>query len=129
MKLIPHYPLQDIYPIGLEYVHTTEVVAASRLLIVSGTMGLDPVGKAAKTIDEQLRLIWRNISVIPRDADVSEEKIVQISSYLSDPAFSNVNAMYRMDTMKRRAVAMTTLVTGLLEANWLVEIEVLAAGD
>ena len=129
MKLIPHDPLQDIYPIGLEYVDTTELVAASRLLIVSGTMGLDPVGKAAKTLDEQLRLIWRNISVIPRYADLSEEKIVQISSYLSDPAFSNVNAMYRLDTMKRRAVAMTTLVTGLLEASWLVEIEVLAAGD
>ena len=60
---------------------------------------------------------------------MSKENIVQIRSYLSDPAFSNVNAMYRMDAIKRRAVAVTTLVTGLLEASWLVEIEVLAAGD
>ena len=129
MKLIPHDPSQDIYPTGPEYVHATEVVAASRLLIVSGTMGLDPVGKGAKTIDEQLRLIWHNIGVILRDADMSEENIVQIRSYLSDPAFSDVNAMYRMEAMKGRAVAVTTLVTGLLEATWLVEIEVLAAGD
>ena len=129
MKLIPHDPLQDIYPTGLEYVNATEDVEASRLLIVSGTMGLDPVGKATKRIDEQLRLIWRNISLILRDADMSEQNIVQIRSYLSDPAFSNVNAMYRMDAMKRRAVAVTTLVTVLLKASWLVEIEVLAAGD
>ena len=60
---------------------------------------------------------------------MSEENIVHIRPYLSDPAFSDVNAMYRMEAMKGRAVAVTTLVTGLLEANWLVEIEVLAAGD
>ena len=129
MNIIPHDPSQDIFATGPEYVHATEVVKASRLLMVSGTVGLDPVGKAAKTIDDQLRLIWRNIGVILRDADMTEENIVQIRSYLSDPAFSDVNALHRMEAMKGRAVAVTTLVTGLLETAWLVEIEVLAAGD
>jgi len=129
MTIIPHDPSQGIYQTGPEYVHAAEIVAASRLLIVSGTMGLDPAGAAAATVDAQLRLVWRNIGLILRSAGMSEDNIVQIRSYLSDAAFADVNAAHRIAAMKGRAVAVTTLVTGLLESAWLVEIEVLAAGD
>ena len=129
MQLTPLDPSRGIYATGPEYIHAILVENASRLAIVSGTMGLDPRGVAGSTIDEQLTLIWRNIGLILRSAGMTEDDIVQIRSYLSEEAFADVNAEHRMAAMKNRAVAVTTLVTGLLESSWLVEIEVLAAGD
>ena len=128
MKTITHNPDKEIYPATADYVHAIEVQGAERLLFVSGTMGLDANGAAGKTLDEQLALIWRNIRVILESANMSPDNIVRLTSYLTDPAYAEANATARVAALGGRLVPTTAIVVQTLDSNWLVEIEVVAAG-
>ena len=63
METITHAPA-GIYASGPDYAHALELRAPQRLLLVSGTMGLDPAGAAGASLDEQLGLVWENLRAI-----------------------------------------------------------------
>src|SRR5690349_8787591 len=128
MDLVPHSPTEGIYAASDDYVHAMEVRNAERLLFVAGTMGLDPAGKAGSGLTEQLNLIWSNIRVILGSAGMTVDNIVRLTSYLRDPAYAEANAAARVAALGRRAVPTTAIVAQTLVSDWLVEIEVIAAG-
>src|SRR3546814_12040824 len=63
-----------IYAATPDYIHAMEVRNPSRLLYVSGTMGLDGRGVAGRTLAAQLDLIWSNIAAILASADMRSEE-------------------------------------------------------
>jgi 2-iminobutanoate/2-iminopropanoate deaminase len=111
-----------------DYAHAIEVRGAERLLFVSGTMGLDTAGVPGKSLDEQLRLIWDNIRAILKAADLTVDNIVRLTSYLTDPTYAGANAAARVEALKGRVIPTTAIVVQTLTPDWLVEIEVVAAG-
>jgi 2-iminobutanoate/2-iminopropanoate deaminase len=116
-----------IYPAGPDYVHALELRDARRLLLVSGTMGLDPAGAAGASLAEQLELIWSNLRAILAAASMTPEHIVRVSSYLRDSAYREANAAARVAALGGRAVPTTAIVVETLEPEWLAEIEIIAA--
>lgn len=56
MKIVVHNPTAGIYTATADYVHAVEVREPSRILFVSGTMGLDERGVAGKSLEQQLEL-------------------------------------------------------------------------
>lgn len=128
MELVPRNPTDGVYPATDDYVHAMEVRGAERMLFVSGTMGLDPAGKPGSSLDEQLDLIWSNIRAILASADMTVDNIVRLTSYLRDPAYAEANAAARVAALGERRVPTTAIVATTLESDWLVEIEVIAAG-
>jgi len=54
--------------------------------------------------------------------------IVRLTSYLRDAWYAEANAGARIAVLGGRAVPTTAIVAETLTANWLVEIEVIAAG-
>lgn len=128
METIVRNPSAGIYSATADYVHALEVRAAERLLFVSGTMGLDSGGVAGKTLEEQLDLIWSNIRVILASADMTPDNIVRLTSYLTDRAFADANAKARVAALGGRPVPTTAIIAQTLVSDWLVEIEVIAAG-
>ncbi len=127
MKTVTHNPAKGIYAATPDYVHATEVREASRLLFVSGTMGLDERGIAGSTLDEQLRLIWSNIRTILASADMTTDNIVRLTSYLRDATYAEANAAARVHALGNRLIPTTAIVVQTLSSDWLVEIEVIAA--
>lgn len=127
MKRIMHDPLTGIYQATNDYVHATEALSPARLLFISGTMGLDDKGHAGKTIDEQLELIWSNIAVILRHADMTEQNIVKVTTFLTDPTFADANAKWRMKALGNQPVATTSVIVQTLDPTWLLEIDAIAA--
>lgn len=111
-----------------DYVHAIEVRGAERLLFVAGTMGLDADGRPGATLEEQLGLIWANIRAILASADMTVDNIVRLTSYLRDPAYAAANAAARVEALNGRAVPTTAIVAQTLADEWLVEVEVVAAG-
>jgi enamine deaminase RidA (YjgF/YER057c/UK114 family) len=105
-----------------------EVRGAERLLFVAGTMGLDADGVPGATLEEQLELIWSNLRRILAGADMTVDNIVRLTSYLRDPAYAEANAAARVKALGGRAVPTTAIVAQTLVSEWLVEIEVIAAG-
>ncbi|MFF5212358.1 RidA family protein [Streptosporangium sp. NPDC000396] len=128
MEIITHDPADGVYASTSDYVHAMEVRDAQRLLFVSGTMGLDPTGAAGATLDDQLDLIWANLRVILASAGMTVDNIVRLTSYLRDASYAEANAAARVKALGGRAVPTTGIVVQTLVSEWLVEIEVIAAG-
>ena len=128
MQLIPHSPTDGVYPATDDYVHAMEVRGVQRVLFVAGTMGLDPSGTPGSTLAEQLALIWSNIRAILASADVTVDNIVRLTSYLRDASYAEANAAARVAALNGRVIPTTAIVAETLASDWLVEIEVIAAG-
>lgn len=120
-------PADGIYPATPDYIHALEVKGADRLVFVSGTMGLAQDGSAPQDLDEQLRLIWSNISRILKEAGMTTDNIVRLTSYLRDPAYADANQAARLAALGSRRVPTTAIVAQTLSPDWLVEVEVIAA--
>jgi len=127
MQTIEHNPAQGIYGATPDYIHALELRAPGRLLLVSGTMGLDPSGVPGGDLGAQLELIWANLRAILATAGMSIDDVVQVRSYLRDAAYAEANAAARMAALGGRRVATTSIVAATLEPDWLVEIEIMAA--
>ncbi len=127
MQLVTHSPSDGVYAPTGDYAHAMEVRDASRLLFVSGTMGLDPTGRPGATLQEQLELIWSNIRAILASAGMTVDNIVRLTSYLRDTAYAEANAEARVAALGGRVVPTTAIVVQTLSSDWLVEIEVIAA--
>ncbi|QIO53650.1 RidA family protein [Rhizobium leguminosarum bv. trifolii] len=128
MDMIAHNPANGIYAASPDYIHALEVRHPSRLLFVSGTMGLDPDGMAAADLEGQLALIWSNLRAILTSADMTVGNIVRLTSYLSDGAFVEANQNARLRALGGRAVPTRAIIVETLRDDWLVEIEIIAAG-
>jgi len=121
-------PTDGIYPATSDYVHAMEVSGAARLLFVAGTMGLDETGVAPSSIEEQLRLIWNNIRRILAEADMTTANIMRLTSYLTDASYAEANAQARAAALGDRRIPTTAIIVTTLSPDWLVEIEIIAAG-
>jgi 2-iminobutanoate/2-iminopropanoate deaminase len=129
MELVPHGSVDGVYAAGGDYVHAMEVRGAGRFVFVAGTMGLDAGGTPGATLAEQLDLIWANIRAILGAAGLTVDDIVRLTSYLRDASYAEANAAARVAALGGRAVPTTAIVAETLVGDWLVEIEVIAAGD
>ncbi|MGM5057888.1 RidA family protein [Rhizobium leguminosarum] len=128
MEMIMRNPASGVYPASPDYIHALEIRHPSRLLFVSGTMGLDQEGMAAADLEAQLELIWSNLRAILASADMTVDNIVRLTSYLSDGAFMEANQNARLRALGGRAVPTTAIIVETLRDDWLVEIEIIAAG-
>ena len=128
MERLLHNPDAGVYAATPDYAHALEVRGASRLLFVSGTMGLDAHGVAPGSLDAPLALVWDNLRAILADAAMGVDNIVRVTSYLRDAAYAEPNAAARNAALGGRLVPTTAIVVGTLARDWLVELEVIATG-
>ena len=56
------------------------------------------------------------------------DNIVRLTSYLRDASYAEANAAARVAALGGRVVPTTAVVVQTLDTDWLVEIEVIAAG-
>lgn len=117
-----------LYNATPDYAHSLEVRDPRRLLFVSGTMGLDADGTAPPTLEAQLERVWDNLRAILAASDMTVDHVVRVTSYLRDAAYVDANAAARVKALNGRAVPTTAIVVETLTPEWLVEIELIAAG-
>jgi 2-iminobutanoate/2-iminopropanoate deaminase len=128
LELVPHNPSDGVYSTGGDWVHAMEVRGAERLLFVSGTMGLRPDFSAPATLDEQLECVWNNLRAILASAGMTVDNIVRLTSYLRDASYAKANAQARIIALGDRRIPTTAIVVQTLQPDWLVELEIVAAG-
>lgn len=128
MQMIVRNPSNGIYATTPDYVHAMEVVKPQRLLFFSGTMGLDPAGRAPTSLAEQLDCVWSNIRRILAEAGMGVDNLVRVTSYLRDAAYVEANQAARLKALGSRRIPTTAIVVETLEPGWLVELEAIAAG-
>lgn len=125
--MIVHHSPAAIYPPAGPYAHGVELASATRLLYISGTMGLAPDGAAAAGFEAQCEQAWANIGAILESAGMSWRNLVKVNCFLADRADREVNAAVRNRVLGDHKVAVTVVAVTLLDPAWKLEVEAVAA--
>jgi enamine deaminase RidA (YjgF/YER057c/UK114 family) len=124
---IRHTPDTVAAPFG-PYSHAMEVPGGSRLLYISGEIGVQPDGVVPEGIEAQAEVLWRNLTAILDDAGMGIGDLVKITTFLVNvedaAAAGAARAKYFGDA---RPGSATVIVKALLQPSWLIEIEAVAA--
>jgi 2-iminobutanoate/2-iminopropanoate deaminase len=126
MKLTPINAPDAPQPAG-GYVQAMEVSNAARLLFISGQVPDTVDGQTPVDFEEQARLIWRNIIAQLNAADMTLDNLVKVTFFLSDRKYIDSYRKVRREVLQHRNVGLTTIITGIFDEKWLMEVEAIAA--
>lgn len=127
MPIIKHNP-EKMYPQYKSYSHAIEIRNGSRLLIISGLNGYLPDGKTMpESFEEQGEIVWQYLGAILESAQMGYQNLVSIRTYLASPEFDEANVKLRRKYLGSHEPASTVVCCQLLDSNWKLEIEAIAA--
>jgi 2-iminobutanoate/2-iminopropanoate deaminase len=127
VPVIKHNP-EKMYPQYQSYSHAIEISRDSRLLIISGLNGYLADGKSMpETFEEQGEMIWRHLSTILESAQMGYRNLVSMRFYLASPEFDEANVRLRRKYLGGHEPALTVICCQLLDPNWKLEVEAMAA--
>ena len=126
MKLTPINAPDAPQPLG-GYVQAMEVSGASRLLFISGQIPTESDGSVPADFASQARLAWRNVIAQLNAAGMSLDNLVKVTIFLSDRKYTVDYRKVRQEVLQGREIGLTTIVTGIFDETWLLEIEAIAA--
>ena len=126
MKMKPINAPNAPQPLG-GYAQAMEVTEAKRLLFISGQVPTDTDGNVPESFEEQARLIWSNLIAQLNAAGMTLDNLVQVRIFLSDRKYTDDYRRVRNEVLAGRTVGLTTIITGIFDEKWLMEIEAVAA--
>jgi 2-iminobutanoate/2-iminopropanoate deaminase len=114
-------------PFG-SYSHGIEVETPMRLVFGSGQTGVDIDGRIGEDIEEQSRLLWRNIQEVLAGAGMKISDIAQLTMLLVRREDLSTAREIREEYLDGHRPASTLLfVAGLAHPDWLIEVDFVAA--
>ena len=114
-------------PFG-SYSHGVELEGPARLLFGSGQTGVDTDGRIGDGIEEQSRLLWRNVEGVLAGAGMEIADIVQLTMLLVDRDDLSIARSVRAEVLGTHRPASTLLfVAGLAHPDWRIEVDFVAA--
>lgn len=126
MNLRPINAQDAPQPVG-GYAQAVEVTGATRLLFVSGQIPAAQDGFVPESFEDQARLVWQNVIAQLRAAGMTLDNLVKVTIFLSDRKYIADYRKVRMEVLEGRVIGLTTIITGIFDENWLLEIEAIAA--
>ena len=121
---------EDIAPPFARYAHGVEVPAGHRLVFTSGQLGLRADGTVPEGAEAQAELCFANIDAILRVAGAGRGDVVRINAFVTDRAFMAGYMAARdawLSDVERLPASTLVIVSGFTRAEFLVEIEAIAA--
>ena len=97
------------------------------MLLLSGQVALYETGRCPSTFSEQCRLAWKNVELQLASVGRSLDDVAKVTTFLADRQYADENMAIRNEIMAGRQFANTVVVAGLYDADWLIEVEVIAA--
>ena len=116
-------------PIG-RYTHAVETGPNTRLLHISGQVGIAKDGMIAQGFGAQCAQIWTNIGAILAAAGMRYTDLIRVTTYLVNAADIPESRAARLQALGEHRPASTLLViSGLATPDYLIEIEAWAAQE
>ncbi|HXF65856.1 MAG TPA: RidA family protein [Burkholderiales bacterium] len=130
----PRFRVRFSSPPGLydpkAFSHVVEVEGA-RLVFISGQVPVDAERRlTSRELRAQLERIYDNLELALRSAGAGFEHVVKTTNYLTDVGQAGVFREVRdrrFARLERRPASTTVVVKGLVDPEYLAEIEVIAA--
>jgi len=126
MKLTPINAPDAPQPVG-RYAQAMEVTGASRILYVSGQIPAASDGSVPEDFEDQARLCWAHVIAQIRTAGMTLDNLVKVTIFLSDRKYIADYRKVRIEVLEGRQIGLTTIITGIFDEKWLLEIEAIAA--
>jgi 2-iminobutanoate/2-iminopropanoate deaminase len=114
-------------PAGGGYAQAVEVTGAARLLFVSGQIPAAADGSVPERFEDQCRLAWKNVVAQLDAAGMTLDNLVKVTIFLSDRKHAPDYRRVRQEVLQGRKIGLTTIITGIFDERWLLEIEAIAA--
>jgi enamine deaminase RidA (YjgF/YER057c/UK114 family) len=115
-------------PFG-RYHHLVAVGGASRLVFLSGQLGIGADGAIPETVEAQAELAFANIDACLAAAGLGREHVTRLTAYLTDAEYRRAYMAVRDAWVAEPPPASTLVVVKALALPaFKVEIEVIAAG-
>ena len=121
-----HNPPDAPAPFG-SFSNGIEITGPARLLFVKGQVGIASDGNLPDTFDEQARNAWGNVIAVLQSAGMGVEDLVRVGTCLVRRADYQAFRTIRDEFLGAARPTSTTLIAGLVDPRWLIEIEAVAA--
>ena len=113
-------------PVG-GYAQAVELTGASRIVFVSGQIPVTVDNKVPAEFEAQARQAWANLIAQLHAADMTLDNLVKVTFFLSDRKYIPEYRKVRQEVLAGRLIGLTTIITGIFDEKWLLEIEGIAA--
>ena len=114
-------------PLGL-YSHTVLVPEGTELVYLSGQLGVDSEGNTPASIGEQAELVFANIVALLRAHGLAPTDIVKLTTFVVAGHDGDAVRAARLRHLGAHRPASTAVfVAALVEPEWFVEVEAVAA--
>lgn len=109
------------------YAQAIEISGYDRMLFISGQIPVNVDETVPEDFKSQCETVWQHIDAQLKEADMSSENIVKVTTFLSDRKYADENSIIRQKYLGTNNPALTVIITGIYDESWLVEIEAIAA--
>jgi 2-iminobutanoate/2-iminopropanoate deaminase len=109
------------------YSQACEVEGAQRLLFISGQIPETASGEMPVGFEAQAALVWANVRAQLEAAAMTMHNLVKVTTFLSSREYAVANRVARESALGDHAPALTVIITGIFDEQWLLEIEAIAA--
>ncbi len=114
-------------PLGL-YSHTALVPSGTRLLYLSGQVGVRRDGSVGETIAEQADQTFANIIALLRAHGLEARDIVKLTTFMvAGQDGEDVRNARRKHLGSHRPASTAVYISQLVDPRWFVEVEAVAA--
>ena len=79
--------------------------------------------KVPADFEAQARQAWANLIAQLHAADMTLDNLVKVTFFLSDRKYIPEYRRVRQEVLGGRTIALTTIITGIFDEQWLLEIE------
>lgn len=109
------------------YSQALYVQGANRLLFISGQIPESADGHVPTDFRSQAKLVWSNIVAQLEAANMGVSNLIKITTFLSSREHASLNSEVRREILGNHSPALTVIITGIYNEQWLLEIEAIAA--
>lgn len=103
------------------------VTAPSQILLISGQVPAHADGAIPADIDGQCRAVWANIQTQLTAAGMTYANLAKLNIILTDRAYVPAMVAVRNEIFNDEVQpAVTTIIAGLFDERWMIEIEAIA---
>ena len=113
-------------PDAQSYAQGIEVTDAKRILIISGQIPVARDGTVPAGFEAQAQLAWANVIAQIMAAGMTLDNLAKVTIFLSDRKYIASYRKARDAALGGRRVALTTMICGIFDEGWLLEIEAIA---
>jgi enamine deaminase RidA (YjgF/YER057c/UK114 family) len=108
------------------YSQAVEVAGGTRMLFISGQIGVKADGTSPTGVAEQARLAWRNLEAQLNAAGMGFDNLVMVTMIIAIAGDIPATRSARAEALGNRRPASTLIVAGLADPAWKIEIEGIA---